>query len=159
MTDYYDEQMKLKRETIDNARKEINRIDSKMTDELPPPIYHEDKTEYFNYWNADRLEKVLDAPIPFNSWNEYHISRLHWMDTVEKKWQKEDKINKPNHYHVGTDHETIDVIKCWLTSEEYIGYLKGTAIAYLSRAKLKGAETDDYAKALIYIKWLTEITK
>jgi len=56
-----------------------------------------------------------------------------------------DNVNHPAHYTVG-GIETIDFIKAKLTPEEFIGYLKGNVIKYLSRAPHKGG-TEDIEKA------------
>ena len=59
-------------------------------------------------------------------------------------------VNHPNHYGGDTTYETIKVLEAWLTEEEYIGFLKATVIKYLSRAKNKGSEDEDYHKAQWY---------
>ena len=59
-------------------------------------------------------------------------------------------VDHPDHYG-GKDnpYETIKVLKAWLTPEEYIGFLKGNVIKYLSRARQKNG-TQDVAKATWY---------
>ena len=42
-----------------------------------------------------------------------------------------DIVNQPPHYKKGI--ETIKVIRSKLTMEEYIGYLRGTIIKYITR--------------------------
>ena len=51
-----------------------------------------------------------------------------------------DNVNHPDHYTAG--------------GIEVIDFLKGNVIKYLSRAGLKGAETQDYEKALWYLNRL-----
>lgn len=65
-----------------------------------------------------------------------------------------DPIN-PDHYDIG-GIQALDYMKAKLTKQEYIGYLKGNIIKYISRAKYKGAEWDDYRKALWYADKLVE---
>jgi len=62
-----------------------------------------------------------------------------------------DLINSPTHYtHGGI--ETIDYIEAKLTHEEFIGFLKGNALKYISRSSLKhGDPTDDLSKAIWYL--------
>jgi hypothetical protein len=66
-----------------------------------------------------------------------------------------DAINHPDHYTSG-GIETIDFIKAKLTTEEFIGYLKGNILKYVSRAGKKDDAKKDIEKAQWYIKKLTE---
>lgn len=66
-----------------------------------------------------------------------------------------DNVNHPSHYTAG-GIEVIEFLKAKLTREEYRGFLKGNVIKYLSRAGLKGAETQDYHKALWYLNRLCD---
>jgi hypothetical protein len=50
-------------------------------------------------------------------------------------------INKPPHYTQG-GIECIDAIEAALTEEEFRGYCKGQAIAYLWRERHKGGDVD-----------------
>ena len=54
-----------------------------------------------------------------------------------------DEVNHPGHYG-GADnpYETIKVLRAWLTPEEYVGFLKGNALKYLSRHRQKGGDED-----------------
>jgi hypothetical protein len=63
-----------------------------------------------------------------------------------------DPIN-PNHYKKG-EIEAIDAIKSALTEDEWRGFLKGTAIAYLWRLGHKDAVEQDASKTLWYVSWL-----
>lgn len=47
-----------------------------------------------------------------------------------------------NHYIKQGDYQPWKVLKAWLTPEEFRGYMKGTAIAYLSREADKGGDQD-----------------
>lgn len=64
--------------------------------------------------------------------------------------KKEDLVNHPSHYKSG-GIEVIDFMEAKMSPEELRGYLKGNVIKYLSRAALKGAETQDYRKAKWYL--------
>ena len=64
-----------------------------------------------------------------------------------------DMVNHPTHYQNG-GIETIELIKEYLTPEEFRGYLKGNIIKYRERAPYKGNAEQDYAKALKYWEWL-----
>jgi len=58
-----------------------------------------------------------------------------------------DPVN-PSHYK--GDVECIDALRAALTPEEFQGYLKGTAIAYLWRLGKKDAPKQEAKKALWY---------
>lgn len=63
-----------------------------------------------------------------------------------------------NHYKDMGDFQPWDVMKHWLTPEEYRGYQKGVAIAYLARERSKGG-TQDIAKAAHHLQKLLEVVK
>jgi hypothetical protein len=65
-----------------------------------------------------------------------------------------DTIN-PDHYKVG-GIETIDYMRAKSTPEEFRGYLRLSALKYLSRAGHKGEALEDYAKALWFVTRLVE---
>ena len=54
---------------------------------------------------------------------------------------KYDEVNHPAHYMNGT-METIDAIEGFLTKDEFVGYLKGNMMKYVSRYQNKGGLTD-----------------
>lgn len=66
-----------------------------------------------------------------------------------------DNVNHPSHYTQG-GIETIDYLQAKLPIEEFIGYLKGNILKYISRANLKNG-TEDYKKAQWYINKLIEV--
>lgn len=89
------------------------------------------------------------------------------IDDLVKKENKTDQsrydeINSPEHYTIG-GIETIDYIKAKLTREEYIGYIRGSVLAYISRAPFKRTPLKDYKKSRRYldilIKFLEEEVK
>ena len=60
------------------------------------------------------------------------------------------------HYQAMGDYQPWDVLKQWLTPEEYRGYQKGVAIAYLARERAKGGD-QDIAKAAHHLQKLLEV--
>jgi hypothetical protein len=66
---------------------------------------------------------------------------------------KVDEINNPSHYTKG-GIEAIDYMKAKLTREEFIGYLRGSCMKYLSRLGEKDSRSKDSAKAAWYAKRL-----
>lgn len=67
-----------------------------------------------------------------------------------------DRINSPKHYTAG-GIETIDFMRAKLSPEQFEGYLLGTAIKYLSRARFKKQKKDDYKKAKWFVDKLVEV--
>jgi hypothetical protein len=61
----------------------------------------------------------------------------------------------PDHYKIG-GIEAIDYMKAKSTPEEFQGYLRLSALKYLSRAGHKGDAREDYAKALWFVTRLME---
>ena len=65
-----------------------------------------------------------------------------------------EKVNHPSHYNQGKT-ETIDILKEFLTEEEFIGFLKGNVLKYLHRYKYKNG-LEDLNKASWYLDRLKE---
>ena len=65
-----------------------------------------------------------------------------------------DNVQQPAHYTAG-GIECIHAIKASMSSEEYLGYLKGNAMKYLWRYKHKNG-LEDLRKAQIYLGWLVK---
>ena len=70
----------------------------------------------------------------------------------ERPKKPSDPIN-PNHYQRG-DIECIDALRACLTPEEFRGYCKGSAMAYLWRLGQKDAPEQEAKKAIWYMNWL-----
>lgn len=62
-----------------------------------------------------------------------------------------------DHYSKLGAYQPWEVLRHWLTEEEFRGYMKGTAIAYLARERDKGGDTD-IQKALHTLQGLAELT-
>ena len=60
---------------------------------------------------------------------------------VEPPMTKHDNVNNPAHYGKGSI-ECIDYIEDFLTTEEYIGYLRGNIAKYLHRWRYKNKQED-----------------
>lgn len=60
-----------------------------------------------------------------------------------------DKVNSPPHYTFG-GIETIKYIEAKLTRDQYIGYLRGNIIKYVSRLGLKDEDVTDIGKIVWY---------
>lgn len=66
-------------------------------------------------------------------------------------------INRPAHYTSG-GIETIDVIQSKSSPEEFLGFLKGSVLKYITRAGKKESLLKDLQKARWYLdKWINAI--
>jgi hypothetical protein len=85
-----------------------------------------------------------------------------WLGSVMRNAehaQQENPMNdpvNPSHYKKG-EIEAIDAIKSMLTPEEWRGFLKGTAVAYLWRLGHKDAVEQDARKTQWYVSWLAGV--
>lgn len=61
-----------------------------------------------------------------------------------------------DHYKSLGDFQPWDVLRHWLTPEEYRGWMKGNAIVYLAREKQKGGD-QDIGKAAHHLQKLLEV--
>lgn len=61
-----------------------------------------------------------------------------------------------DHYKTMGEFQPWSVLQAWLTPEEFRGYMKGTAIAYLARERQKGGD-QDVSKATHTLQGLIEL--
>lgn len=73
--------------------------------------------------------------------------------------QPEETVHHPAHYGGDTTYETIKVLEAWLTHTEYVGFLKGNVIKYLSRATRTNNHNENIAKATWYQNELDKYLK
>jgi len=78
--------------------------------------------------------------------------------TFDPPSQQPDMVNSPAHYGNGKV-ECIEYIEDFLTTEEYIGYLRGNIAKYLHRWRWKGKPMEDLKKAEWYLKRLSEVVE
>jgi hypothetical protein len=78
--------------------------------------------------------------------------------TGEPQFKPNDPVNLPNHYTDG-GIECIDAIQASMTPDEFRGMLKGNAMKYLWRYRLKGKPVQDLEKAAWYLHKLIELEK
>tara|TARA_R110000772_G_C13237543_1_gene433370 strand:+ start:181 stop:447 length:267 start_codon:yes stop_codon:yes gene_type:complete len=71
--------------------------------------------------------------------------------------KEKDNVNHPPHYGNGKI-ECIDYIQDFLTTEEFIGYLRGNIAKYLHRWRYKNG-VEDLQKSQWYTKRLIEFYK
>lgn len=74
-----------------------------------------------------------------------------------------DQVNHPKHYGgENAIYETIKVLEAWLTPVEFVGFLRGNVIKYLTRAGKKGGDEQhdkDLAKARWYMDYEIDFHK
>lgn len=78
------------------------------------------------------------------------------MQTVTECLSALDRQIDGDHYKTLGQYQPWEVLRHWLTPEEFRGYMKGTAIAYLARERQKG-ETVDIKKAAHTLEGLVEL--
>ncbi|MCP4049883.1 MAG: DUF3310 domain-containing protein [bacterium] len=61
-----------------------------------------------------------------------------------------DNVNHPAHYTAG-GIETIDILEAKLSKAEFVGFLKGNVIKYITRSGHKNDVREDLAKAKWYL--------
>lgn len=71
------------------------------------------------------------------------------------KADKTIKAINPDHYQGKI--ECIDALRVCLTEEEFRGYCKGSAIAYLWRHGKKDDPVQEAGKASWYVQWLRNV--
>lgn len=71
----------------------------------------------------------------------------------KQRTEAPDNVNHPQHY-VSGGIECIEAIKASMSREAFEGYLKGNAIKYIWRYRLKGKAQEDLQKADWYLKRL-----
>lgn len=98
-----------------------------------------------------------DKSIPM--WKRtYKYEKDHSHDISYENELSNDPVNSPNHYKQG-NRETIEVIKDYMTKDEFTGYLKGNIIKYVGRFRFKGKPLQDLKKANWYLTKLIEETE
>jgi len=83
---------------------------------------------------AKDTKPVFSGPVELKKANELQVGGEHYRSMVVQPW---------------------DALEAWLTPEEFRGYQKGVAIAYLARERKKGG-TQDIEKAMHHLMKLVE---
>ena len=72
------------------------------------------------------------------------------------KLAEADLVNDPPHYNNG-NIECIDAIEASMSTDEFIGYLKGNCLKYLWRFRYKNAPLQDLKKSQWYLNQLISV--
>jgi len=104
-------------------------------------------------WRSmDKPAKNLRGEWAFKN-DSYAITASHGYDPMSKPPpQTKDNVN-PSHYKSGSI-ECIDALRSCLTPEEFRGYCKGSAMAYIWRMGKKDDVRQEAEKAIWYETWL-----
>jgi len=77
--------------------------------------------------------------------------------TRTKQKNKKEIVDHPSHYGGRENiYEVIKVLEAQLLQEQFVGWLRGTIMAYLPRAGRKDPAAQDYAKVAWYSRYLIE---
>lgn len=79
-------------------------------------------------------------------------------DPAADATKEADMVDNPEHYTFG-GIETVDYLRAKLSKEEFVGWCRGNALKYLSRAGHKDEELQEYRKAAKYIEWIIDAMK
>ncbi len=107
--------------------------------------------------NADSFDEMDEALIDdlYERLSSLGKSKPNTADDVNKE---NDMVDNPEHYTFG-GIETVDYLRAKLTKEEFVGWCRGNALKYLSRAGHKDEELQEYRKAAKYIEWIIDAMK
>lgn len=83
------------------------------------------------------------------------ICPVPWVTQEKPPVMKEDLVNHPPHYTEVGGIECIEAIEAQLSTEEYLGFLRGNCVKYLWRWRNKGGVTD-LEKSSWYLQRLIE---
>lgn len=109
------------------------------------------KEKYYEARRSENEDSILKAIKKYSILLEI-FQTLNELFNSRPYVDQEDMVNSPKHYTSG-QYEVIDVIKDWLTPEEFRGYIKGNAIKYVSRERYKNGD-EDLFKTIFYLNYL-----
>ena len=116
-----------------------------MTKEERGSTNHNSKNEWFE--PVSTFVDAMDCP--------GGVCPVPWAAKEETPVIQGDVINHPAHYTETGGIECIEAIEAQLTTEEYLGYLRGNCVKYLWRWRNKGGLVD-LNKASWYLQRLIE---
>lgn len=86
------------------------------------------------------------------------IHPLEQVGIKKNKLKREEFVNSPAHYNNG-NIECIEAIEAMLTTDEFIGYLRGNSLKYRWRFRYKNEPVQDMLKATWYEEKLLQFYK
>lgn len=104
---------------------------------------------------ATRLAKIQEKVEEASAAARHHVEEMCQQPSITRNLGKEyEHVNHPPHYQGKV--EAIDYIWDKLTKEEYIGFLKGSILKYVSRLGKKEDDLADAKKATWYLAKLIQ---
>lgn len=107
-------------------------------------VYDGDDT--FLYYRSNEGAKPVEGMVKITSlYDAFHVRYCKEPDDEAKNAPPPGALGRQvdgNHYLEMGDYQPWHVLQHWLTAEEFRGYMKGTAIAYLARERAKGKDKD-----------------
>jgi hypothetical protein len=107
-----------------------------------------------NEW-FEPISAVVDTVVSVGADCPGGVCPVPWATKKEPPVVQEDVVNHPAHYTETGGIECIEAIEAQLTTEEYLGYLRGNCVKYLWRWRNKGGLVD-LNKASWYLQRLIE---
>lgn len=110
-------------------------------------------------WENGDVEPRKSIKRRLYNYAEYIQKEIAENQTNNTDTKHTDEVHAPKHYKLnGLNIEVVDVIRAVLTEDEFKGWCRGNALKYLMRAgkKDKSKEKQDFAKAGVFILWLTD---
>ena len=101
---------------------------------------------------------MIDDQSEPGSWKD----ALQWRQALGEALERGPVVESSKSVQVGGDHYTSkaiqpwDAMEAWMPDFQFIGYLRGNVIKYVSRAGSKGDALEDYRKAQHYLDKLIE---
>jgi hypothetical protein len=95
---------------------------------------------------------------PISTLEEMLHDRAESISPEEPKPAKDTQVGGDHYKKLGR-YQPWEVLEHWLTPEEFRGYMKGTAIAYLARERDKGGNIDVAKAAHTLQGFLETLTK
>lgn len=91
---------------------------------------------------ADFIKNAFGVDVrALDEWKNMPMKIVDTVPLVESNTATNDPVHIPAHYTQGPI-ECVDWVRLALTDEEYRGWLKGDALAYIFRERLKGGDQD-----------------
>lgn len=117
--------------------------------DAPEDAYYPITREEFNALPSP-VKNFLQGEFP--RWNAVNIQTAAALaDSARLRRQAQEQVGG-DHYRRLTP-QPVELLKCWLTPEEFKGFLRGNVIKYLARYQYKGG-VQDLEKAKQYLEWL-----
>ena len=102
--------------------------------------------ERFLYYRSKAGTPPVEGMVEKTSiYDVFHVSYCKEPEDAAKNTPPPGAIGRQvdgDHYLEMGDYQPWHVLQHWLTAEEFRGYMKGTAIAYLARERAKGKDKD-----------------